>query len=187
MRQDRLKKIALVFGVVWLTGCATKFYQGSSSQDLLDAQRALTHAIERNIRIEPEDVKGVQVEVEVHADGGVGKTWGLERYLLRSVEETVTRQGGFISREGEKRLVIFAATMGTSAISRRFSLPTGQGFSIPFWYSETSEGVADFLILYQNKDRKILKAQINAQTVDVRDIFLFYFLHVPNEMVNTPR
>ena len=184
MRQGRLKTIALVFWIVFLTGCATRIYQSPSSQDLLNAQLALTHAIERNLRIEPEDVKGIKVEVEVHADGGVGKTWGLERYLLRSVEETVMREGGFISKKGERRLVVFAATTGTSAIGRRLSLPTGQGFSIPLWYSETSEGSADFLILYQDQDRKILKAQINDQTVDVRDIFLFYFLRVPEGTVN---
>ena len=184
MRKERLKKIITVLCTVSLMGCAGKVYQEPSSQDLLDAQFALTRAIERNIRIEPEDVKNIKVEVEVYADGGLGRTWGLAPYLLRLIEETVTREGGFVSRNGERRLVIFARTMGTSAIFRRFSIPTGQGFSIPFWYSETSEGVADFLVLYQDKDRKTIKAQLNTQTADVRDVFLFYFMHVPDEMLN---
>jgi hypothetical protein len=108
----------------------------------------------------------------------------LEPYLLRLVEETVKRKGGFVSPNGERRLVIFARTAGISAIFRRLSIPTGQGFSIPFWYSETSEGVADFLVLYQNKDRKMIKAQLNTETADVRDVFLFYMLRVPDKMIN---
>jgi hypothetical protein len=186
MRQDHIKKILPVFGLVLLTGCATKLYQEPTSQDFLDAQRAVTRAIERNIRIEPGDVKCIKLEVEVHADGGLGGKWGLERYLSRYVEETVIREGGLISAEGERRLVIFVTSAGTSAIGRRLSLPTGQGFSIPLWYSETSEGNADFLIVYQDKDRRILKAQINNQTADIRDIFLFYSLHVPDEIINKP-
>ena len=184
MKNQRLKKMMTVFCTVFLLGCAGKVYQEPSSQDLLDAQFALTRAIERNIRIDPEDVKDLRVEVEVHADAGLGRTWGLEPYLLRLIEEMVTREGGFVSRDGERRLVVFARTTGTSAIFRRFSIPTGQGFSIPFWYSETSEGVADFLVLYQNKDRKTIKAQLNTQTADVRDVFLFYFMHLPDEMLN---
>jgi hypothetical protein len=182
MRKRQLKKIIPALCTVWLMGCAVKIYQEPSSLNLLDAQFALTRAIEKNIRIEPEDVKGIKVIVEVHADGGLGKTWGLEQYLLRQIEETVTREGGFISRDGEKHLVIFVSSTGTSAIGRRLSIPLGQSVSIPLWYSETSEGVADFLVLYQNKDRKTIKAQLNTQTADVRDIFLFYFLRVPGEM-----
>jgi hypothetical protein len=145
---------------------------------------ALSRAIDRNIRIDSEDVEDIKVEVEVHAAAGFGMSWGLEKYLLREIEEAVVRKGGFVSRDGEKHLVIFAVTAGTSAFGRRLSVPTFQGGSIPFWYSETSEGIADFLVLYQDKDRKTIKAQLNTQTADVRDIFLFYLLRLPDEIIN---